>query len=63
MTTLRSDPFELESIIADNPRKDVQLSRRLNALTSCVGIVGRDPEPRRAVATANSPATRLPARA
>jgi N-acetylglucosamine-6-sulfatase len=42
---LRSDPHQLESIVSRNPRKDVQLSRRLNALTTCAGIRGRDPTP------------------
>jgi arylsulfatase A-like enzyme len=42
---LRRDPYQLESIIDRNPRKDVQLSRRLNALTTCSGVRGRDPEP------------------
>jgi N-acetylglucosamine-6-sulfatase len=42
---LRGDPFQLRSIVDRNPRKDVQLSRRLNALTNCVGIRGRDPAP------------------
>lgn len=42
---LRRDPYQLESVISQNPRKDVQLSRRLNALTTCSGIRGRDPAP------------------
>jgi N-acetylglucosamine-6-sulfatase len=42
---LRRDPHQLESAISANPRKDVQLSRRLNALTTCSGIRGRDPAP------------------
>jgi N-acetylglucosamine-6-sulfatase len=42
---LRRDPHQLNSVISANPRKNVQLSRRLNALTTCAGIRGRDPTP------------------